>query len=381
MKTSKLKLYIIAASAIFCSVNFSACKKEDAGEECNGTPVITNVVKPTDRKNVLQSAEFFQYVTIQGQNLCGTQSLKFNDVAVDLDQAFVSANEITVKIPGTIPTQTTNKVYVSTNKGEAQHDFGIVIPPLKINQIVNEYAPAGNTMVLIGTGFTTYGFNAGHGKAYFGNTETTITKVTTDSLFITVPLSAHQGDQIKIVETQGNQTYTYPYPYRDNRNILFDFDGNNGNVNLGVRTAGPVPEPISGRFLHYKVNNNDWDGTGGAIVSGARPLPADVVNNPKNYVLKFEFYNNPNNPFKGTIMKFFFEGGGWSGGNNYLWDVRTSGVDTRGEWKTITLPWADAFTRVINVSASGFYNNEYVIHGPKINADMAFDNFRIVPKQ
>ena len=64
----------------------------------------------------------------------------------------------------------------------------------------------------------------------------------------------------------------------------------------------------------------------------------------------------------------------------YLWKPP---FDTKGQWQTVVIPLEEIFASYKVkpvVSASGYWSR-LLFHGPgDLDADIAFDNFRVVPK-
>src|SRR5690606_38386713 len=126
------------------------------------------------------------------------------------------------------------------------------------------------------------------GKLYFGSNEAAIQRATVDSLIVTVPAGAAQGDIIKIVDKNGNE-FPYQYPYMDNTNMVVDYDAKPTSVWSRANYVGQddLSGAISGNYVHF-VEKLRTGFAQDEFVKGKVVLPQDVVDNPGNYVLKFE---------------------------------------------------------------------------------------------
>ncbi|WP_295771599.1 glycan-binding surface protein [uncultured Mucilaginibacter sp.] len=377
MKKLRFTNHIVALSMAFVSLHLAACKKDkDNSGNCDGTPTITKVVKPTDRTITVTSGNLREFVTIQGTNLCGVQEVMFNNIKVTSADFYATADEVTVRIPTSVPNpdQITNKLTVTTPTGNATTTFAVNIPAISITGVDNEYAPAGTTMTLFGPSFGIYGFTGGKGKVFFGNTEATITKATADTLQVTVPAGVAQNSPIKVVADNGSNA-TYAYPYMDNTNMMFDFDTKTGTA-AGFITNSATPGAISGKYMRIAKSTGTW--AADEIVRGTAKLPQDVVDHPDQYLYKFEI--NTQVPFNQQGIRMWADYG--DSGTYYLWNPTVSPFDTRGKWITYSIPLLDIVKKPTIVART---NNDYtfrsIVYGPTpFTIDLSMDNIRIVHK-
>jgi len=106
----------LAFGLLLSALGFSACKKE-ADDMCGGTPGISSVSGPTNRSAAITGGSLADWVIIQGSNFCSVNSVAFNDVTVDLQDAYITANEITLRVPRSVPKNVTNTITVTTAGG------------------------------------------------------------------------------------------------------------------------------------------------------------------------------------------------------------------------------------------------------------------------
>ncbi len=377
MRTFKFKHHIIILSAVVAALHLTSCKKDQSSDnDCSGTPVITKVVKSTDRSVTLSSGDLRQFVTIQGSNLCGVTEVMFNNIKVTSADFYATADEITVRVPASVPSsdQITNKITVNTPSGNATTNFVVNIPPISITGVDNEYAPAGTTMTLLGPSFGIYGFTGGKGKVFFGTTEATITKATPDTLQVTVPAGVQQNSAIKVVADNGNNA-TYKYPYMDNTNLVFDFDTKTGTA-TGFITNSTTPGAISGKYVRVAKTTGTW--AADEFIRGVGKIPADAVSNPDQYLYKFEI--NTQVPFNQQGIRMWADYG--DSGTYYLWNPTVSPFDTRGKWITYSIPLLDIVKKAtITARTNNDYTFRAIVYGPTpFQIDLSMDNIRIVHK-
>ncbi len=238
-----------------------------------------------------------------------------------------------------------------------------------VTRMLNEYAPAGSTMVIIGSQLKS-NVVPGKAKVLFGSTEALITRVADDSLYVKVPDNAASGAIIKIVMAGGEKSV--PYPYKDKRNVIFDFNSGSGSDYV---TSSAKPGPIDGKYVRIEKEIPSWSVTD--LIQDNVTLPAEAVADPSKFVLKFEV--NTLEPFDANMIKIMIDGD-YHEVNTYLWRSRQV-FDTKGQWQTYTVD----LDKIINTPLKASLNKhkfKLSYHGNGVlDANMSFDNFRIVPKE
>jgi hypothetical protein len=109
----------LAYGLLLGAVALSACKKETE-DMCGGTPGISSVSSPTNRTAAITGGNLADWVIIQGSNFCSVSSVTFNDVSVDLTSAYITANEITLQVPRSVPKNITNVITRDERDGYGQ---------------------------------------------------------------------------------------------------------------------------------------------------------------------------------------------------------------------------------------------------------------------
>jgi hypothetical protein len=364
----------LAFGLLLGAVALSACKKETE-EMCGGTPGISSVSGPTDRSAAITSGSLADWVIIQGSNFCSVSSVTFNDVNADLKDAYITANEITLRVPRVVPKNVTNTITVTTPGGTAQTSYTVSVPVLSVTGMANEYVAAGQRGAIVGSNFDLYEVTPTKGKVLWNGTPLAITKTTSDSVFFTVPANATPGATLKVVDGNAKEI-AVPGRYKDDRNIIFGYD-TNGSVWGGTDyiTTGPTPAPVNGPYVRINKSIGDWTWTEFSAHNNI-VLPADIVSNLSNYVLRFEV--NTLKPFSSNAVRISIDGDA-EAVNTYWW-TPTAPFNTRGQWRTMTIPLSSFIknTSALNIP---LHKCQIVFIGPGVlDADISFDNFRIVPK-
>lgn len=162
---------------------------------------------------------------------------------------------------------------------------------------------------------------------------------------------------------------------KTDRNILFGYD-QSGSVwgSDTFVTDGSTPGPINGKYIRINQTIGAWAWT--EYSSNNFTIPADVVANPANYVLRFEI--NTSEPFNTSAVKFLIDGN--AGSTDTCRRQTSAPFDTRGKWSTMSIKLSDIINKPLEPMKAQ-HEFEFPFHGDgSLDADMSFDSFRIVPK-
>ena len=356
-----------------------SCKKESGGGY--GVPTITRVAQPLVSASI-DSGSFNQWVIIYGTNLASTQSVSFNDQSVAYDSLYASDTSVTVKIPRAVPAKVTNTVQVTTKGGTATYTFTILIPPLQVTDMLNEYTPVGDTLTVTGQYFDIYGLDTTATAVTFTGGETAkVIAGTATTLTVIVPSGAQPGPITVTGPAPLSTTVTTVAWYMDNRNFLFTMNPFNGWNGSNLVSSGPSPAPINGPYFNVSKawqSGYAWD----PYCSNWCNIPTALVNDPTQYVnygLKFEMNVSSGGGELPEPLYMCFNSGVFE---SYMYDpsgTNTYPFTTNGQWETFTVPlssWGNL---------GGFvYSNpmimEFMLQGPNAaQSDFAICNFRLVP--
>lgn len=367
MKTLKYILFVLMI--LGCGL-FSSCSDDEASY----APLsVTKVSTVTDREQGIDKANLAQYIIIQGTGLDAVKAILVNDVAVDMLEAYVTANEITFPIPRVIPEEVNNLITLSTESVTVTTPLSVFVPDLRVDGMYNEFTPAGELMKIVGDFFDLYEMTTESGELFFGDRKMDIIRAVQDTLYFKLPEDAVAGAKIKIISPIAGEVFV-PGKYKEQGNMLCDYDPFTGWGGGQYLSSGPNPLAISGQYCHFNIakeDANDWDWNSVTAISqlAVEYLP-EVMANPNNYVMKFEV--NTLKPLTKRQIRFYFSQ------INYDWEPFASGLalNTNGEWQTVTIDLGEMWKG--DVPADGvlqIMGNSYAE-----DTDISFDNFRIVPK-
>ncbi len=385
MKTIyKYSMLLCIAAAL--SVIIAGCDDDEGGE-----PRISyvRITRAASSDSLLISAGQGQMIAIMGQNLQNTQEVWFNDQRATLTATFITSTSIIVRIPADIPEEITNELRLVFANGETlTYDFTVDISEPVVNRMKSEYVNSGDVATFYGNYFY-----PPLEVTFTGGVQAEIVSVEDQMLQVIVPEGAQTGP-ISITSSFG-ETVTSQW-YNDGRNIFADFEGPfvSGFWRGGdfvVESDDDVPN-INGKFV--RVNRGDqaawpyievYGGPADGDVAGlTKVIPEEAFLNPNGFSLKFEI--NTVKSIAGAVMRLYLGGApdpDFGEARNTIYYEWLANLDTKGEWETVTIPWADVYAAnqrfPYNSNGYGMY---IYFHGPNAATyDFAFDNFRVVPNK
>lgn len=348
----------IVHAGFFCGALltvFAACddisQVDDVRSKSNipnsGAPVITKIVMANDVQGTpIESAAFTQVIRLEGQNLNGVKSIRFNDIEADMKEVYAKYDMALVKVPRQLPENITNLVYVTTEDGETTAPLKVTIPELKIQGLYCEYAQPGDTTYIQGNDYDLYGITAEDAVVMVGSAQASVIAASETELTVQIPHRAKMGDPITVKGSKMEKPVTLDYGKAGVSN-LFDFNDWPGygafthaskyawaekNFLYSKFTAGkddPKPLGSDGKYIRFKDKVDAW----GWMVfwAGYIDLPTDVGANPENYEMRFEFWNDNKYPLNSTYRIIF---------GTYQWYPGGDGIalNTKNQWKTIRIP-------------------------------------------
>lgn len=355
-----------------------SCKKDND----SGTPSISyiRITRPESSDSLLIGAGQGQLIAVVGRNLQDAVEVWFNDQQALLTPTYITNTSLMVRVPSQIPIDVNNKLKILFKNGFVlEHDFEVQISKPVISGMVSEFVKEGDVATIRGDFFyepLTVTFTGGvKGE-----------KVSVDDqeLKIRVPAGAQPGPIT--IKTNFGETKS-DFWFRDNRNLLITNDPWSGWWGSDMVVNGTDPLAISGNFARITKSIGAWAWTewiGGRedALTTSHNLPDDAVLNPDKYNLKFEI--NTLKPYNGNMIKIMI---GQVNNPDPDWNAEPyyfrPPFDTKGQWQTVTVP----FTEVIANYKTNWglrpqgYGVKVWFHGPgAVDADVAFDNLRVVPK-
>ena len=368
---------LLMASAVAFSM--TSCDKDELPN--NGQPRIryVRVTNPESKDSLLVGAGQGRLIAIIGENLQSVTEIWFNDQQASLTPAYISPTNILVRVPTQIPKDITNKMkLVFANGLTLFHDFEVEISEPVVSSMVSEFVNEGDVATIRGDFFyepLTVTFTGGvNGE---------LVQVLDKEIQVRVPAGAQPGPIT--VKTNFGETKS-DFWFRDNRNIFISSDPYSGwwNPSYVVSNPGPTDPPkINGNYIRFKKAIGAWSwnelagGPPSAMGAISKNIPDAAILKPSDYYLKFEV--NTVKPYTSNMFKINV---GLLAEDNdaYKWNPP---YDTKGKWQTVVIPFEDvaaSYKVPLVVSPNGYWAR-LLFHGPgALDADISFDNFRVVPK-
>ena len=396
MKHNKFNIRALAAifAAATLSVSLASCDDiveyndgyTAADKMANtGAPEIMAVynIGDTAKTTPITEAEIGTMVRIEGKNLNNVQSITFNTVPVALDDIYTASTYANVRVPETLSFEHVNKIEYTTDRGSASFDFVVPFPSLTVGSLDNEFANAGGTVTVNGANFDVYEFGS-QSKVFVGDKEATVSDVTKQSMKIQIPEGTPDNSLITLKwSTSDGSAKTVSLPFRPTNSLLYaDFDdvsiNKDGAVKVDIEgddATSTASSTLGHKHLHFTGNFDAWAWNTYDI--SRNMIEAGDITNLDDYVLKFEVLTSKEHPLtEATGLKFCFN---W--GDTYNWNpANGAGVNTFGNWQTVTLPLAPMATK--GISAAGTWQTLRITMQPSAaySADFCIGNIRIVKK-
>lgn len=369
---------------------FMSCKKEETA----GTPTVSyvRVTRPESSDSLLIGAGQGQLIAIVGENLKDAVEIWFNDQKANLTPTYITATSILVSVPSQIPTTITNKLKILFRNGyELLYDFEVQISEPVVSSMTSEFVNEGEVATINGNYFY-----APVTVTFTGGVEGTIVDRKDAQLQVQVPAGAQPGP-ITIKTNFGEVTSTFWF--RDNRNHIIDADPVegwwNGYVITNPDPTKDDPAKISGNYYRFKKVLQPWvwdspevgGGPASSMPVHSKNIPDAAILNPSDYNVKFEV--NTLKPYNKSRIVFNVGLSAPAGSTDetlaqdndgYIWQPP---FDTKGQWQTVTIPYEEMVAKfkvkpVVN--PKGYWNRILIFGGDDFDADICFDNLRVVPK-
>lgn len=349
----------------------------------NGAPVIKAVydVADTAFSSPITEGTLNQTVVLVGENLNSVQSVSFNTVACDMKNVYTMSTKAIVQIPSKLSMEQVNKIAYTTTQGTTTYDFLIPFPDLTISSLACEFTNAGDSVTVYGKNFDLYDFEGGSSTVHLGGQQLGVGSVTPDAMKVLIPEGTSENSELVFSWQTNGISYNTSLPFRPSANLLFgDFSGVSMNIDGTVKMAVEGDEGIGAsawlnqKNLHFTGSYSAWAWNTIDLSCNMVGVSVDNVN---DYVLKFEVLTPTNFPLtEQTGLQFCFN---W--GESYAWNPANGlGINTFGQWQTVSLPLASMATK--GISEPDKWQTLRIIFQPHAayDADFRLANFRIVKK-
>ncbi|MCD8312729.1 MAG: glycan-binding surface protein [Bacteroidales bacterium] len=310
----------------------------------NATPEVRFVrsCDPVYAEKLLTEVSMGSTIAIIGNNLGDVVRIDFNDQTAKLNPTLVTNTSIVVTVPSTMPTDITNKIYLTTSTGKGcEYDFGVIIPSPSATSISCEWAPAGDDVTIYGNYF--FAKDDGTIDVLFpGNAVAQVTDFTNTEIHCIVPDNATVEGNISITSAYG--TSRSNFTWRNSEGIFIDFTDLSWNW-WGYGDFG-TEDGVDGQYAHLYGSSGSWAWPGGTLWvlyfsnSGECLLPDDAE--VSDYSLVFE-YKITEWGCNVPLAILFDDTGAASFDNSeaqYHWIPSDEGF-TADKWMTKTIPLDD----------------------------------------
>lgn len=378
---------IVAALLLMSACNDIVDYNDDytpASQKANdGTPQITAIYDINDASVPITQGTLGQTIRIVGHNLNDARNIAFSGVEADLSQCYFASDSAFVVIPTRPNMQGDGNLVYTTGNGSVSVQFPVPIPELQVNGLENEFADVGGDINILGKFFDLYDFgNVETSTVSINGSAASVTSSGRDTLKITIPEGTPDNGVIALnwLGTDGNHSVTLPfrptahllYPDLSSASISAD------NLTYTIENDDVLPttaSKLNRSNIHVTGSYSAWSWN--TIDLSANMIDAGIGGNLDDYVLKMEVLTSTGHPLtEGTPLQFCFN---W--GDSYAWTPGDgAGLNTAGQWRTVTMPLAPMATNGIN--APGTWQTLRIIMSPHNDyiADFRLANLRIEHK-
>ena len=372
---NKIALLFIMAIAVIGVM--SSCTKDSA----TGKPIVNyvRVTTPESSDSLLVGAHQGQLIAIMGANLQDAYQIWFNDQKANLTSTYITSTSILVRVPSPIPLAITNKLKIYFSNGDSLlYDFTVQISKPTVNNMVSEFVNEGDVATIRGDYFY-----EPLTVTFAGGITGEIVSVTDKIIQVRVPAGALPGTIT--VKTNFGETES-DFWFRDNRNIFISSDPYEGWWNASYVVSSPGagnPPKINGNYIRITKSLGEWSwneiagGPASAMPLQSKNIPDAAILKPSDYNLKFEI--NTVKPYNASIIRINAALNS-EDNNAYQWQPP---YDTKGQWQTVIIPFEEVVASYAvkpAINPDGYWCR-ILMQGPGVlDADICFDNFRIVPK-
>ena len=219
---NKISRWLVCTALITFNISlFTSCKDEpDKYEISGGTPTIRYIrpVNVESADSILTGAYMDNNICIVGENLRSITKMFFNDQEAKLIPSFITDHTMIVTVPGKIPGEVFNKIFMVNNANDTTtYDFKVLVPGPTINNMTNEWAQAGEQATIYGNYFVDDP-NTPLALAING-TKVDIDEFDISHITFTVPEGLAEGP-IEITSVYG--TKKAKFNYKDTRGMMFN---------------------------------------------------------------------------------------------------------------------------------------------------------------
>ncbi|MBR1996320.1 MAG: hypothetical protein IJ989_03625 [Paludibacteraceae bacterium] len=367
MKTSKQLLIALCCAWVCMScdnlVNYNDTYLPAEQIKNTGAPKIHAVydVADLEKTTPIHQGELNQMVRVVGKNLNDAHAIRFNTVEVDMQEIYTMGNEAIVRIPNILSREQVNAIEYTTSLGTATYDFIIPFPALQVTGVENEFANAGDSLIILGNHFDIYEFGSSS-HVCLGEQQLPIGMVAQDKMTVYLPEDIQENTIITVRWTnEKNEAFSKNLSYRPTHHLLYgNWEDTQVNVAGQLKVTKESDEAITTgaawlnrEHLHLQGSLGAWSWN---TIDLSRNMIDQTVENPEEWVLKFELLTAENFPLQEIIpLQFCFN---W--GETYAWELTT--VNTFGQWRTMTLPLAPMATK--GIAAAGAWQTLRLVVQP-----------------
>lgn len=147
MKSTKYMNWLMTAALVVAGIVFASCEDEpDKFELAGGKPTVKYVRMPSASAadSLVTGAYMDATICLVGENLKSIKEMYFNDQKAILNTSFMTEHTLLVDVPGNIPSDVSNKIFMVTSGNDTvDYDFKVLVPGPTVTSMKCEWAKPG----------------------------------------------------------------------------------------------------------------------------------------------------------------------------------------------------------------------------------------------
>lgn len=379
----KISFIILVLFTGFC---FNSCDqfKDVPFVTDNEVPVINGIADATGNVSV-DSVIIGQMIRVGGQHFNAVERVKINDVEIPFSKITRLRDGLYFSMPR-IPRSQVNNLVLESNSVTISYPLKVKYPPFGITGILNEYAPKGTELTILGESMDLYA-TTGVSKVTFSNSESgasaesRVSYVSESMIKVIIPENAPDKSTVTFYsEETGNRIC--PVKYRDCEFLIENLENGYPATRypewVVPNASYPLPLnplPTEGeKYSHINKISSTAGTTLNFIGNYNVTIPSVYYDNAELYDLKFEILTIE--PIKYRIAVSVNWGTTWVplGPTTQTSDA-TLWFSTNQQWQTYTIPMSNWKNKTGEKKM-----RVWITLPANLLYDVCFDNFRIQKK-
>lgn len=335
-----IKFALLFLLSLMILPSMIACNDDD--DDSGADPVIRycRSTYATKADSMIVAASWGNVIAIVGENLSNVKSISFNDKSATLNTCYITDEAIVVTVPTGMPTEQTNKIYLTAKNGNViSYNFQTTPPAPLLSSINCLMLKEGNKITIKGNYFVE------PCKIIIGSSVIDATVNSINEISAILPAGVETASTLSVLDDFG--ITEFGTKINSTSCMMANMDDLPVD-NWSEAVVTNANNPLSGNYLHFeKAGFGPWQWCN-PFASKLSAKLADWKGDVSNTYFAFEVRTNKPWTLSGSLSLNFVntEGSCVDKGN---WETamtkwcpyedEADGIfDTKGEWQTVFIP-------------------------------------------